>query len=49
MIENFVVNAGFGFAARKNEMGNFQGMRLAAATVTGRIALLRLLRRPETG
>jgi hypothetical protein len=38
VIENFVVNAGFGFAARKNELGNFQGMRLAAATVTGRIA-----------
>lgn len=38
VIENFVVNAGFGFAARKNELGNFQGMRLAAATVTGRVA-----------
>ncbi len=38
VIENFVVNAGFGFAARKNEVGNFQGMRLAAATVTGRVA-----------
>jgi hypothetical protein len=38
VIESFVVNAGFGFAARKNEVGNFQGMRLGAATVTGRIA-----------
>lgn len=37
VIENFVVNAGFGFAARKNQMGHFQGMRLAAATVTGRM------------
>jgi len=37
VIESFVVNAGFGFAARKNQMGHFQGMRLAAATVTGRI------------
>jgi hypothetical protein len=39
VIESFVVNAGFGFAARKNEMGNFQGMRLGATTVTGRVAL----------
>ncbi|HEX6382330.1 MAG TPA: hypothetical protein VF180_13875, partial [Acidimicrobiia bacterium] len=38
VIENFVVNGGFGFAARKDELGNFQGMRLAASTVTGRIA-----------
>jgi hypothetical protein len=37
VIEGFVVNAGFGFAARRNQMGHFQGMRLAAATVTGRI------------
>ncbi len=37
VIENFVVNGGFGFAARKNQMGHFQGMRLAAATVTGRM------------
>ena len=37
VIEGFVVNAGFGFAARENQMGHFQGMRLAAATVTGRI------------
>ena len=37
VIEGFVVNAGFGFAARQNQMGHFQGMRLAASTVTGRI------------
>lgn len=37
VIEGFVVNAGFGFAARENQMGHFQGMRLGAATVTGRI------------
>jgi hypothetical protein len=37
VVEGFVVNAGFGFAARKNQMGHFQGMRLAAATVTGRM------------
>lgn len=37
VIEGFVVNAGFGFAARQNQMGHFQGMRLGAATVTGRI------------
>jgi hypothetical protein len=37
VIESFAVNAGFGFAARKNQMGHFQGMRLAAATVTGRM------------
>jgi len=38
VIESFVVNAGFGFAARKNELGNFQGFRLGAATISGRIA-----------
>jgi hypothetical protein len=37
VIEGFVVNAGFGFAARENQMGHFQGMRLGASTVTGRI------------
>jgi hypothetical protein len=37
IIESFAVNAGFGFAARKNQMGHFQGMRLAAATVSGRM------------
>lgn len=37
VIEGFVVDAGFGFAARQNQMGHFQGMRLAASTVTGRI------------
>jgi len=37
VIEGFVLNAGFGFAARENQMGHFQGMRLAAATVTGRM------------
>lgn len=37
VVEGFVVNGGFGFAARKNQMGHFQGMRLAAATVTGRM------------
>jgi len=37
VVEAFVVNGGFGFAARKNQMGHFQGMRLAAATVTGRM------------
>jgi hypothetical protein len=37
VIEGFVVNGGFGFAARENQMGHFQGMRLAAATVTGRM------------
>jgi hypothetical protein len=37
VIEGFVVNAGFGFAARRNQMGHFQGLRLAAATITGRM------------
>jgi hypothetical protein len=37
IIESFAVNAGFGFAARENQMGHFQGMRLAAATVSGRM------------
>lgn len=37
VVEGFVVNGGFGFAARQNQMGHFQGMRLAAATVTGRM------------
>jgi hypothetical protein len=37
VVEGFVVNGGFGFAARQNQLGDFQGMRLAAATVTGRM------------
>jgi len=38
VIESFVMAGGFGLAARKGEqVGNFQGMRLAAARITGRI------------
>lgn len=39
VVESFVVNGGFGLAARKGEqVGNFQGMRLGAARITGRIS-----------
>jgi hypothetical protein len=38
VVESFVMAGGFGLAARKGEqVGNFQGMRLAAARITGRI------------
>jgi hypothetical protein len=37
VIESFVMAGGFGLAARKGELGGFQGMRLAAARITGRI------------
>jgi hypothetical protein len=37
VVEGFVVNGGVGFAARQNQLGHSQGVRLAAATVTGRM------------